>query len=203
MSDSSWNVVLLDEMVENGMVELGRGNVISRLDIERQPGEYPVYSSSAQGDGKFGQYGQYMFDEELISWSVDGGGRFFYRPKHKFSVTNVSGYMRVLSADIDCKYLYFALDWLHAQHTFDYQLKAHPSVIRKLYRIPLPALDEQRRIAAVLMSVDEAIRANAALIGSPATGSNDVIGQLQTLRLGLLDDLLSGRVRVPATAAAR
>ena len=42
-----------------------------------------------------------MFDEELISWSVDGGGNFFYRSKHKYSLTNVSGYIRVLDKNIN------------------------------------------------------------------------------------------------------
>jgi len=36
-----------------------------------------------------------MFDEALVTWSVDGGGKFFYRPKSKYSITNVSGFLRV------------------------------------------------------------------------------------------------------------
>lgn len=57
-----------------------------------------------------------------------------------------------------------------------------------------PPLDEQRRIAVVLRSVDEAIAANVALVGA---GGNGNVGALQKLKAALLSDLLSGRVRVP------
>src|SRR5262249_45279429 len=73
-------------------LRLSRGKVISKKDIERSPGAHPIYSSSVTGNGVFGYYGDFMFDEELITWSVDGGGHFFYRPKHRFSVTNDCGF---------------------------------------------------------------------------------------------------------------
>ena len=87
----SWPLIDMEEMIEHGLVKLGRGNVISKLDIAAHPGPYPIYSSAQMNNGKFGEYGKYMFDKELITWSVDGGGQLFYRPKHKFSVTNVAG----------------------------------------------------------------------------------------------------------------
>ena len=65
-----------------GDLELGRGDVISIGALANHPGSYPVYSSSAVCDGEFGRYGLHMFDEELITWSIDGGGRPFHRKKH-------------------------------------------------------------------------------------------------------------------------
>jgi len=76
-----------------------------------------------------------MFDEELITWSVDGGGNFFYRPKHRFSVTNVCGYMRVDTTKINYAFLAVQLQLLHGRLFFDYTLKAHPSIIRKAYAV--------------------------------------------------------------------
>jgi type I restriction enzyme S subunit len=62
-------------------------------------------------------------------------------------------------SSLDCRYLYFMLTYLHSIVTFDWVQKAHPSVIRKVYdRVPLPPLEEQRRIVAVL---DEAFAAIA------------------------------------------
>ena len=90
----------LSELEDSGVLELGRGQIISKTDLLETPGIYPVYSSSAQGIGEFGQYGKYLFDEEMITWSVDGGGRFFYRPMHKFSVTNVSGWLRIQNKEL-------------------------------------------------------------------------------------------------------
>ena len=112
---------------------------------------YPVYSSSAQGIGEFGQYGKFLFDEEMITWSVDGGGRFFYRPRHKFSVTNVSGWLRILNNEkLNAKFLFYVLDNQWKTKEFDYVSKAHPSVIRKMYKIPLPPLKVQEQIVAEL-----------------------------------------------------
>ncbi len=152
-TNTKWPSLKLKELEDSGDITLGRGQVISKKDLEANPGIYPVYSSSAQGIGEFGQYGNFMFDEELITWSVDGGGRFFYRPKHKFSVTNVSGWLRINSPQkINAKYLFRVLDTEWQDKTFDYVAKAHPSVIREMYQIPLPPLEIQEQIVAELGS---------------------------------------------------
>lgn len=153
----------LGDLEDRGLVSLGRGRVISKSDLASVPGVYPVYSSAKYNDGKFGQYGEFMFDEELITWSVDGGGHLFHRPKHRFSVTNVGGTLRVNDPQrIDCRFLFFALSYLHSIVRFDWVQKAHPSVVRKVYdTIPLPPLGEQRRIVAVL---DEGFTAIATAI---------------------------------------
>ena len=161
---SEWRYQTLDEHIRRGNIELGRGDVISKIDIEKYPGPYPIYSSSAQGDGKFGEYGKFMFDEELISWSVDGGGNFFYRPKHQFSVTNVSGYLRIKTKELGYRFLYYSLALQHRDISFDYTTKAHPSVIKKLYSVPSIPKTEQDRIAEILSTLDEAIAQTEALI---------------------------------------
>jgi type I restriction enzyme S subunit len=75
-------VYSLDELEKMSFITMGRGKVISKKDFEKNPGGYPVYSSSVKNGGLFGSYGDYMFNQELITWSVDGGGDFFYRNKH-------------------------------------------------------------------------------------------------------------------------
>lgn len=141
----------LGAIEDAGLIKLGRGNVISKKDIAVEPGDYPIYSSSASGVGEFGRYGKYMFDDERLSWSVDGGGRFFYRHAHKYSVTNVSGWLKVLdSSRIDIKYLFYALDSAWSTKKFDYTKKAHPSVIRNEYKIPIPPLKVQKEIVNIL-----------------------------------------------------
>ena len=149
----------LDELVESGLVQLTRGKVISKRDIAACPGNYPIYSSAKDNDGKFGEYGQFLFDEELITWSVDGGGRLFHRPKHKFSVTNVGGILRIRDRSVlDYRYLYYVLSFRHSEISFDWVRKAHPSVIKKLYQnIPVPPLPEQLRIVGILDEAFEGI----------------------------------------------
>lgn len=188
--------VTLDAEVANGSIELGRGNIISSKDIARKPGDYPIYSSSAQGKGEFGRYADYMFDEELITWSVDGGGRFFFRPKHKFSVTNVSGYMRINDGAWNKKFVYYSLDFQHMSQAFDYQTKAHPSVIRYIYKLKKISPNEQSKIAEILSTVDQAIEQTEALIAKQ-----------QRIKTGLMQDLLTrgidehGQLRTELTHA--
>ena len=175
-----------------GEIYLGRGDIISKDDITNHPGPYPIYSSSAQNNGLFGEYGKFMFDEELISWSVDGGGYFFYRPKHKYSVTNVCGYMRIRPESWHPKFVYYSLVNQHRFLTFDYTSKAHPSVIKKQFRLPTIDLGRQRKIAFILSTIDTAIEQTEALIE-----------KYQHIKAGLMHDLFTrgvlpnGQLRPP------
>lgn len=173
--------IVLENLVREGIITLDRGRVISSNDLMNYPGDYPVYSSSAQRNGYFGSFDLYDFDEELITWSVDGGGYFFYRPKHKFSVTNVSGIMRVTKSEkFNYKFLYYLLVYQHKNQIFDYVDKAHPSVIKKRYFIPEIALKEQLQIATILSKVDEAI-----------AQTEQLIAKYTRIKTGLMQDLLT------------
>jgi len=174
-------MVQLAEIEDSGEVELGRGNVISTGDLAAYPGNYPVYSSSAVGLGEFGRYGKYMFDEPLITWSVDGGGRPFLRKQHRFSVTNVCGYLRIRDPrKWDYGYLHAAILKAHEKIQFDYQAKAHPSVIRELYHLRWVPIKEQRLIARILDTLETQIQKTEALIA-----------KLVKVKEGLLHDLLT------------
>jgi len=173
-----WQPYILEELESLGWIQLGRGEVISGQDIKAIPGDYPIYSSSVKNNGLMGTYGRFMFDEELISWSVDGGGDFFHRPHHKFSVTNVSGYMRLQTGCLNYRFLANQLQALHASLTFDYQFKAHPSVIRKLYRLTIPSSTEQQKIADCLSSLDELIAAQARKVDALKTHKKGLMQQI-------------------------
>ena len=171
----------LEELVKSNIIKLDRGRVISSIDLATKIGEYPVYSSSAQNNGHFGSYGLYDFDEELITWSVDGGGYFFYRPKHKFSVTNVSGILRILNTKkINYKFIYYLFCFQHSNQIFDYVDKAHPSVIKKRYFVPTIDVTEQQSIANILSKTDQAIAHTEALIA-----------KYTKIKTGLMQDLLT------------
>ena len=173
-----WDRFLLEQLEDERRIELGRGKVISHDDMRANPGPHPVYSSSVIDNGLMGTYGDYLFDEELISWSVDGGGHFFYRPKHKFSITNVSGFIRVLSDDIICQFLAYQLHRLHASETFNYVQKAHPSVIRTLYTVGVPDPSEQQRIADCLSAIDALIATQAEKLDALRTHKRGLMQQL-------------------------
>jgi type I restriction enzyme, S subunit len=152
---------LLKDLEAQGLITLGRGQIISKNEMTANPGDYPVYSSSATGDGEFGRYGKYMFDDERVTWSIDGGGRPFHRVNLKYSVTNVGGWIKVNKSNLlNTKYLYYSLLGQWKNLVFDYTFKAHPSVIRGLYKINLVSLSEQQSIVATLDKINELIDAN-------------------------------------------
>ena len=180
-----WETQSVAELEKRRLVKLSRGKVISKKDIERTPGDFAIYSSSVHNDGLFGRYGRFMFDEELITWSVDGGGNFFHRPKHQFSVTNVCGFMRVDTSLISYRFFAAHLQLLHSRKSFDYQSKAHPSVVRKEYEVQLPPLPEQTAIAEVLSDMDAEL---AALERRRE--------KTLALKQGMMQELLTGRTRL-------
>jgi len=180
-----WETQSVAELEKRRLVKLSRGKVISKKDIESTPGEFPIYSSSVHNDGLFGRYGRFMFDEELITWSVDGGGNFFHRPKHKFSVTNVCGFMRVDTSRISCRFFAAHLQLLHSRKSFDYLSKAHPSVVRKEYEVQSPTLAEQTAIAEVLTEMDVEL---AAL--------EQRREKTRALKQAMMQELLTGKTRL-------
>lgn len=119
---------------------------------------FPVYSSSVQNEGLMGYYNSYMFDRELISWSIDGGGHFFYRYKHKFNVTNVCGYIEVNTEVFNYRFVAEMLSYQHSKMIFDYQTKAHPSVINTLYSLPLIPLSVQEQYAKIFEAIYELLK---------------------------------------------
>lgn len=134
----------LCDLVENKSLQLNRGNIIPKHPKD-DVYKYPVYSSSVQKDGLMGYSDYYMFDKELITWSIDGGGDIFFREKHKFCVTNVCGILQLDTNKFSYRFVAEALKYQHSKMTFDYQTKAHPSVIEKLYSLPDIELNEQNK----------------------------------------------------------
>jgi type I restriction enzyme, S subunit len=193
---SNWIAKKLDIWVNSGDIVLGRGNIISKDDINTFLGSYPIYSSSAHNNGKFGEYAKHMFDEELITWSIDGGGNLFYRPRHKFSVTNVCGFMRIKTNELHTPFVYYCLSNQHKNLTFDYTTKAHPSVIRKIYWLPKIEIGAQEKIADILSTIDRTI-----------THTEALIEKYQQIKAGLMHDLFTrgigadGKLRPPRDQA--
>ena len=147
---SDW--VNLSELIKKGVASLKRGNVIPKFEYSDEFC-YPVYSSSVHNNGLMGYYKSFMFDCEIISWSIDGGGHFFYRPRHKFNVTNVCGYIELDISIYNYRFVSEVLSYQHSKMIFDYQSKAHPSVIDTLYYLPLLPLCEQEKYAVLFNAI--------------------------------------------------
>ena len=161
--DPEWPLVHVDKLCE-----LGRGRVISRQDINANPGPYPVYSSQTSANGVFGHLGSYDFAGEYVTWTTDGAnaGTVFYRTG-KFNCTNVCGTLKAkrdAARNTNMKYLAQVL----GQLTKPYVVQVgNPKLMNKevaRITIPLPPLATQQAIVAEIEAEQTLVEANRELI---------------------------------------
>jgi type I restriction enzyme M protein len=147
-SNAKWPMVAIEELCE-----LGRGRVISKKDIELNPGPFPVFSSQTTDNGTFGYLGTYDFDGEYVTWTTDGAnaGTVFYR-SGKFNCTNVCGTLRAKSTNINMHFLANALNVIAYKYVIQVgNPKLMNGVVAKI-KIPLPPLEIQEQVVAELDS---------------------------------------------------
>ena len=146
LKDMKWPMAKVSDLCE-----LGRGRVISKKDIEKNPGEYPVYSSQTVKNGCFGYLGSYDFDGEYVTWTTDGAnaGTVFYR-KGKFNCTNVCGTLKSKTDKVLMKYLAVILNTVAYKHVIHVgNPKLMNNVMGKI-EVPLPPLDIQKQFVEEL-----------------------------------------------------
>lgn len=147
---------------------LGRGSVISAEYIAKHEGIYPVYSSQSQNNGEMGQIDVYEFDGEYVTWTTDGAyaGTVFYRDG-KFNCTNVCGTLKPRDLSVSAKFLSYLLS-LHTKKHVSYV--GNPKLMNNVMgsiRLTLPSdAAEQRAIADILSTLDEAIARSESLVTS-------------------------------------
>ena len=141
------------------------GEVVEFLDskrrpvkeADRKPGPFPYYGAN----GQQGTIDAYIFDEPLVLLAADGG--FFDRPERGIAYrisgrTWVNNHAHVLRprAGLDIAFLCRVLENYEVTPFISgtTRSKLTKGQAEKI-EIPLPPLDEQRRIAAVLDQADE------------------------------------------------
>jgi type I restriction enzyme, S subunit len=135
------------------VAELRRGRVISKEDLVRNRGDYPVYSSQTAQNGEIGKINTYDFEGEFVNWTTDGAnaGTVFYR-KGKFSITNVSGLIKLNdSSELNYKFLFYWLSIEAKKHV--YSGMGNPKLMSKQVEkilIPIPPLHIQTEIVHIL-----------------------------------------------------
>jgi len=168
---------LIAELCPNGVewkrlgevCETQRGRVISKEDLKRNTGIYPVYSSQTTNNGEIGKINTFDFDGEFVTWTTDGAnaGTVFYR-NGKFSITNVCGLIKINDTTIlSYKFLYYWLSIEAKKHV--YYGMGNPKLMSNQVNqipIPIPPLSEQERIVAILDKFDALV--NDLTSGLPA-----------------------------------
>ncbi|MGX3045076.1 restriction endonuclease subunit S [Helicobacter sp. T3_23-1056] len=167
--------------------EVTRGYVLPTKEIKKiQDKEYcyPVYSSQTANGGLLGYYKEFLF-ENCITWTTDGAnaGEVNFRAG-KFYCTNVcgvlinkNGYANKCVAEI-----INAISKKYVSYVGNAKLMNN---VMSGIKIKLPTLAEQKKIAQVLSVCDKEI----AILDSK-------LQCLKTQKRGLMQQLLSGNVRV-------
>ena len=149
--------------------ETQRGRVISKEDLKRNTGIYPVYSSQTTNNGEIGKINTFDFDGEFVTWTTDGAnaGTVFHR-NGRFSITNVCGLIKIKDTKIlNYKFLYYWLSIEAKKHV--YYGMGNPKLMSNQVNqipIPIPPLSEQERIVAILDKFDALV--NDLTSGLPA-----------------------------------
>ena len=141
------------------IAEIGRGRVISSVEIDRQKHPlYPVYASQTSNNGIMGYLDNYMFDGEYITWTTDGAnaGTVFYR-KGKFNCTNVCGTLKILPK-FDCYFVSLVLQ--QATQKYVSSNLANPKLMNNTMasiKIRMPNIETQKQLSKVFQTLDSCL----------------------------------------------
>ena len=141
------------------IAEIGRGRVISSVEIGRQKHPfYPVFSSQTFNDGIMGFLDDYMFDGEYITWTTDGAnaGTVFYR-KGKFNCTNVCGTLKI-QPQFDCYFVSLVLQ--QATQKYVSSNLANPKLMNNTMasiKIRMPNIESQKQLSKVFQTLDSCL----------------------------------------------
>lgn len=162
---------------------LGRGRVISSIEINQNQGIYPVYSSQSQNNGEMGRINSFDFEGSYVTWTTDGAyaGTVFYR-QGKFNCTNVCGTLKQKNdEELDLKFLSYLLSTVSKKHV---SYVGNPKLMNGIMaeiQLHFPSLkEEQIKIATIISTLDKAIAA-----------TEQLISKYQRIKTGLLHDLLT------------
>ena len=154
LCNDKWNTFIIQDIAE-----IGRGRVISSVEIDRQKHPlYPVYSSQTSNNGIMGYLDNYMFDGEYITWTTDGAnaGTVFYR-KGKFNCTNVCGTLKILPK-FDCYFVSLVLQ--QATQKYVSSNLANPKLMNNTMasiKIRMPNIETQKQLSKVFKTLDSCL----------------------------------------------
>jgi type I restriction enzyme S subunit len=172
------------------LFSLGRGRVISALEISENPGRYPVYSSQTENEGIFGYLDTYDFEGDYLTWTTDGAnaGTVFHRTG-RFNCTNVCGTMKAKNIRVCYRYYFYILNIITKGYV---RQDINPKLMNDVMAsIKVPYMDpyEQQRIVNFLdretsridslkdkiqQSIETLQEYRSALITAAVTGQIDV-----------------------------
>lgn len=192
----TWEVKTLGELAG---VERGKFSARPRNDPQFFGGKYPFIQTGeiAQSDGYLTSFSQTLNDSGL---SVS---RLFKKETIVITIAANIGDVAILGMDaafpdslvgisafkgVNYLWLYYFLktqkEYLDSKSTQNAQKNINLQILRPLF-VPVPPLSEQDALADIFVGVDKQLSSETSKLAT-----------LQTLKKGLMNDLLTGRVRV-------
>ena len=155
----------------NKMFLLKRGKIISKEDVQKNKGSYPVYSTQKD---VFGYVNFFMNDGNFLLWNTDGLAGYIKIVNGRFSYTNIVGIMLPTKvydmSNISLNYLKFYLEPIFRNHrkgrlninNKNEYTKLNSTMIKTLdIRIPIPIddlgnfdLKKQEKIAQKYIAIE-------------------------------------------------
>lgn len=166
---------------------LGRGRVISKKDLQENPGNYPVFSSQTSNNGEFGKLNSFDFEGDYITWTTDGAhaGMVFFRTG-KFNCTNVCGSAKPkYPQEISAEFISYFLQGKTKKYV---SYVGNPKLMNGIFsKIPIsyPSLQRQHEIAKTLNTAKKEI-----------TILEEILAKYKNQKKGLMQKLLTGKIRV-------
>lgn len=171
-----WEIKKLGEIFK-----LSSGSFLSQKNIIE--GEYPVYG----GNGISGYHNDYLFDEsKLIIGRVGAKCGCIHISNYKSWITDNALYISEKIIDFDNKFMYYLLKYKDLNKYANQN--AQPVISgQKIYSInvAMPQYYEQVKIASILLDIDKKIK-----------GYKVRNEKLEELKRGLMQQLLTGKIRV-------
>lgn len=180
----SWNVTTVAQCAENRDSERIPVKSSKREDMD---GEIPYYGAS----GCIDYVDDYLFDGTFLLISEDGKNLLRRTRPIAFKITGkawVNNHVHILkpNEDMSLEYLlnYFEILKYDPFVTGMDQIKLNQTNLNRI-KVPKPSLEEQEKIAEILRSVTQKIKREKSRLE-----------KLEELKDGLMQDLLTGEIRV-------
>jgi len=177
-----WEVVRLGEVFN-----IHAGGDIYKLNFsDTRDGKYkyPIYSNTVENKGLYGYSDTYTFPKNCIT--VTGRGTLgFAVPRFEEFNAIIRLLVLIPKCDID---IIFISEYINSRINFEVESTGVPQLTApkiSKYIVPRPPLPEQKRIASILSQIDETIEKE-----------QKYKEKLEKIKRGLMEDLLTGKVRV-------
>ncbi|HEX7319981.1 MAG TPA: restriction endonuclease subunit S [bacterium] len=174
-----WEIMTLDHVIE---IFDSKRIPLSEIERAKRKGRYPYCGAN----GILDHIDNYIFDGEYLLLAEDGGlyGKYeqsCYLMTGKFWVNNHAHILQAIEAKSSNKFLLYLLNFMDLRTYIvgSTRVKLNQEDLRKI-RINLPPLPEQKKIAEILSTVDEAI-----------TQVDTAIEKTERLKKGLMQELLT------------